>query len=300
MKRAISVFTAVLLVCLLVTPALAHYNNASYGYVPMSADAITINGVRDDVYEQGLRLEIYRQWADYGDDESATRGTAWLLWREGFLYIFAEITQNALQDQFDAEANQSNMPWEVDSLELFLDPTNDTTGNDAAQFRIDAWGYRSFENRFTGENSYGGDETSADGVFEGAAVISGANYTVEFRIPIEQGAGDAIGFLLQINDMHDFGRSMIFSGSSNGMSRSWEPAEFDYIVLSADEVTAVVAAEPEPEEAPAEEAPVVAEAAPAAEAEAAAPAPPTADPVTLAAFGALAAIAGAVIAKKRK
>ena len=247
MKKAISTIVAIILVCsLLVTPVFAYSGNASYGDIPKSADNIRIDGIKDDVYAHGLELELYRQWEDYGDDESETRGTAWVLWRDGFLYVFAEIRQNTLQDFDEAEGRQSGQPWEVDSLEIFLDPDN--AGDNSEQYRIDAWGYRSFENRFTGDNSYGGDENTADGFFEGAAVIDGTNYNVEFRIPITRGAGDALGFLLQINDMHDFGRSMIFSGSSIDEARSWEAMTYDYIVLSADEVTGAAAVEPEADE----------------------------------------------------
>jgi len=298
MRKAISVFIAILLVgSLMAMPVFAH-PNASYGDVPMSADEIIIDGIKDAVYEQGLRLELYRQWEGYGDPETDTRGTAWLLWREGYLYIFAEITQGYLQDVFEAEGRQSGEPWMTDSLEIFIDPMHE--GENSEQYRVDAWGYRSFENRFTGDNSYGGDETAADGFFEGAARIDGTNYNVEFRIPTTRGAGDAIGFLMQINYIGEFGdRSMIFSGSSNGEARSWEPFDYDHIVLSANVVSAAAAEEEAPEEYEAGEEDEADEYTPTPITGTAAP--QTADPVTFIALGTvIISAAGAVIAKKRK
>ena len=45
MKKFISLTTVVLLLfAILVTPALAHKDNASYGDVPKSADGITVDG----------------------------------------------------------------------------------------------------------------------------------------------------------------------------------------------------------------------------------------------------------------
>ena len=256
MKKTISLILAVLLLCvILITPVLAHKANKSYGDVPKSADAIKIDGEKDAVYDKGLKLDIFRQYEGYGDPETDTRGTAWVLWQDGFLYVFGEIKQSFLQDKAEAEEKQSGTPWECDSLEVFLDFTNEAEGGDCDQFRIDAWGYRSFEQRTTtGDNSYGGDASTADGVFEGAAKINGTSYNVEFKIPFQHPAasGSALGFLLQINDMTPDGpRAMVFPSSSTGESRSWEAGEYDFIVLTANEVTAVEAVPPPEPEQPA-------------------------------------------------
>ena len=302
MKKFISAVTVIfLLFALLAVPVLAHKDNASYGDVPKSADAITIDGDKDAVYDKGLKLEMSRQYEPFGDEETDTRGTAYVLWQDGFLYVFGEIKQSFLQDAGEAEEKQSGSPWECDSLEVFLDFTNEAEGGDCDQFRIDAWGYRSFEQRTTtGDNSYGGDASTADGVFEGAAKINGTNYNVEFKIPFQHpsGAGSNLGFLLQINDMTADGpRSMVFTSSSMGESRSWEAGEYDYIALSANEVTAVEAvAEPEPavgggEEAAAEVAPVIT---------AAVTAVPTGDAGMILAVLALLASAGVFALRTRK
>ena len=303
MKKAIAVLiVAVLMFSLMAIPAMAHKDNASYGDVPKSADAITIDGTKDAIYDKGLVVEMNRQYEGFGDAETDTRGTAWILWQDGFLYVFGEIRQSFLQDFSEAEDRQSGTPWECDSLEVFLDFSNESVGGDCDQFRIDAWGYRSFEQRTTtGDNSYGGDASTADGVFEGAAKINGTSYNVEFKIPFQHlaTAGTGIGFLLQVNDMTSDGpRSMVFSPTSTGESRSWEAGEYDYIVLSANEVTAVEPAAVEEEVPDAAGGGDVPEAPVVAPAPAPAPAPRTGD-AGLTALIALIAAAGIVIFKRK-
>ena len=247
MKKAIAILmTAILLFAILAVPVMAEKGNKSYGDVPKTKDAITIDAVKDAVYDKGLKLDINRQYDGEGIGDYGTSGTAWVLWQDGFLFVYAEVKQVFLQDKAEAEDRQSGQPWECDSLEVFLDFSNDAEGGECDQFRIDAWGYRSFEQRTTtGDKSYGGDYNTADGIFEGKAAINGTNYNVEFKIPFQHPAdkGAQIGFLLQINDMvaDGAGRSIVFSGSSSGESRSWQAQEFDYIVLSANEVSADVA-----------------------------------------------------------
>ena len=303
MKRIFVLIVSAMLICsLMVAPVLAFSGNGSYGEVPKSADAITIDGTKDAVYDLGLKLDINRKYEPYDwSPDTGSTGVAWIIWQDGFLYIYSEINK-AIGPLLSADEynNQSGEPWMTDSLEVFLDPPNE--GENSEQYRIDSTGWRSFENRFEGISSYNEDENAADGIFEGKARrIDSSNYAVEFKIPIAKGAGGDLGLLLQINEMWDDGaRSVIFTSSSNGESNSWEAYEYDYIVLSANEVTAVVAAEPEPELGagggdPAEiPAPVVEAPAPVA------PAPQTADPVSILVLGSLISAAGLVIARKRK
>lgn len=250
MKKILSLSTVVLLLfAILVTPVLAHKDNASYGDVPKSADAITIDGSKDAVYDKGLVLTVDLDKL-YGDDGCPAHGTAWLLWQDGFIYIYAEVNDPYIMPVADY-ADESGQPWMTDSLEAFLDPDNNLDGDEFDQFRIDAYGWRSFELRATGDraNSYGADENEADGIFEGKAKIAGGVYSVEFKIPTTKSAGANIGLLLQINDMNADGeRTLAFTRASKAEENqmSWVPANADYIVLSATEVTAVEAT-PEPE-----------------------------------------------------
>ena len=280
MKKTLAILTAaLLLLSLMAIPAAAHKANASYGDVPKTSDSIAIDGEKDAVYDKGLKLDIFRTQV-YDEEDTDTRGAAWILWSDGFLYIYSEIKDKTIVPVGDY-LDQSGQPWMCDSLEVFIDWANDEEGGDFDQFRIDAYGYRSFQTNITdGENSYGQEESAADGVFEGKAKFIDGGYAVEFKIPIQKGrgAGADIGFLFQINDMTDPDtRAMVFSGSSTGEAKSWVPAEADFIVLSAGEVTGVVEEEaaPPPEEeaapAPVEEAAPVAAVEPQTEVPAAAP-----------------------------
>ena len=234
---------AILLVCAMLIPAgalgaLANSANKSFGNVPESADAIAIDGVKDAVYDQGLRISIDKGQL-YGEAEPpSSSGVAWLLWQDGFLFVFAQITDPT---PFTPSADtQSNQPWWTDSAEVFLDPDNsastDTNDANAVQYRIDSTGYRSFEDRINGTNSYGGDAATANGVFDGAAVTTSTGYNVEFKIPITETAGGEIGLLLQINDIIADGvsREMVFPDQSilAESALNWTPVNWDYIVLS--------------------------------------------------------------------
>ena len=248
MKKIFSVVSAILLISsFLFMPVLAHKNNKSYGDVPKSKDAITLDGDKDAVYDKGLILPVDLDKL-YGDDGCSARGTAYLLWQDGFLYVFAEIKDPYVMPQGDY-VDQSGQPWMTDSLEVFLDPSNSLEDDAFDQYRIDAYGYRSFELRATGDraSSYNEDESVANGIFEGKAKLVSGGYNVEFKIPITKGAGSDIGMLLQINDMDDSGnRTLAFTRASAPVENemSWFPVNADYIVLSANEVTAASAVVP--------------------------------------------------------
>jgi hypothetical protein len=111
------------------------------------------------------------------------------------------------------------------------------------------------------------------------------------------GAGSAIGLLLQINDMLTAdNRAMVFSGTSTGEAKSWMAEELDFIVLSATEVTGVVPVAAVEEVPAAADAPAAATPAPAA----VAPAAKTGDAgiIVLAAVMMIAA-AGIVVFRKQ-
>ena len=255
MKKHIKAIIAVLLLAAIsITPVFAEKDNANYGNAPKSTDAITLDGVKDAVYDYGLMLPITRDGSYYYSltDNDGTKGTAWILWQDGFMYVYVEVTKDKTPilpytDGLDE--------WMYDSVEVMLDPDND--GSVTEQYRVDAYG------NLTG---------NAD--FEGAyRVIDSNSYAVEHKIPITKGAGADIGFLIQINMMWaDDDRSLVYPDSSTGEAKAWDQMNYDYIVLSADEVTAVIP------EAPVEEPPATEEPTPTPTAAASEPAPAPAVP----------------------
>ena len=277
------------------------------------------HGNKDEAFNTATPITVDRNRD--GDPDGAT-ALVYMVWSEAALYVFAEITDNHVYDQMGIVANA----WETDSFEVFVDMGDSepesiaplgNLGLRAMQYRIDRFGYPSsfpsdgdWGSQFLvgyGDNVAHGAGDNAD-IFEWAISGGGtasSNYSVKFRLfrhaPISPGE---VGIHFQINDRNEFGEQTVIWPDYGNTADSWEVEAYGFVTLVDEPAIAPAAAEPEPEapaaDEPAEEAPAVADAAPAAEAEAAQPAPPTADPVTLAALGSLIAVAGAVIAKKRK
>ncbi|MHC1695207.1 MAG: sugar-binding protein [Eubacteriales bacterium] len=244
-KSIIGIALVVLSVLMLSLPVLAVVEGVSYGDVPKWNEAITIDGTKDAAYDHALKLHQSRKHYE-AEPETSTNGDSYILWADGFIYVYGEITDAAVVAT--NEDIGSNTPWMADSLEVFLDPGND--GVDPMQYRIDYTGRPSFQ--FTDLNSYGQDASAANGIFEYSAVKTATGYSVEFKIPFTSTKiGEKIGLQLQINDMaDDVTRTCVFPPNSLG-GGSWDVTMYDYIVLADAPVIAT-----EAPAAPADDAPV--------------------------------------------
>lgn len=246
MKKPIIGFALIVLsVLMLSLPVFAVDGGVSYGDVHKWNEAITIDGTKDAAYDYALKLHQSRKHYE-AELETPTNGDSYILWADGFIYVYGEITDAALVPL--TEDIQSNTPWMSDSLEVFLDQGN--AGNTPLQYRIDYTGRPSFQ--YPDTNSYGQDASAVKGIFEYAAVKTATGYSVEFKIPYASGkVGEKIGFQLQINDMQDeTNRTCIFPTSSLSAG-SWDSTLYDYIVLANAPVIAT-----EAPVAPADNAPV--------------------------------------------
>jgi len=247
------ILTVIIAITAFTLPVLANSANKSFGNVPEATGTITVDGLKDAAYNSGLQIKIdIPEFSEGGTDgfigwsalSTTVSGTAWVLWQKGFLYVFCSVTDPTVipQSQY---TDESDIPWATDSVEVFLDPNNNTTDpydSTAIQYRIDAYGFLSFENRMNGTSSYGQDSSAAKGIFEGAAKITKAGYDVEFIIPITASMNNELGFEIQINDLQDDGtRVRVFpeismiAGEDQVSSDNiiWYPAMWDYIVLTA-------------------------------------------------------------------
>ncbi|MDD4773672.1 MAG: sugar-binding protein, partial [Eubacteriales bacterium] len=229
-------------------PVFAVEEGVSYGDVAKSPAVIVIDGEKDAAYDYALKIHQDRLHYE-NEPETATNGDSYILWDDGFIYVYGEITDATLVPT--TEDIQSNQPWMADSLEVFLDVDND--GVDPMQYRIDYTGRPSFQ--FTDQDSYGGDASAADGIFEYAAKVTDTGYAVEFKIPHASAKiGEKIGLQLQINDMADETiRTCVFPPNSLG-GGSWDVTMYDYIVLAdapVIEVPETAAPEAETDAAPA-------------------------------------------------
>jgi len=267
MKKFIAILTVtVLLISMMTVPTLAHKNNTKIGEVPKTADAITIDAIKDPVYDKGFIIsDMGARFLDE-DGLNEGRGTtakAWALWDDGALYVYAEVY---VADVFEVDENlQTNANWMCPSFELFIDLTNEDDDRAAIeQYRSDYTGYGSIDLSATeGVASYGNMD-AADGFIIAAGRIIDGGYAIEFKaINPKIKAGDC-GWLYQINDIFEDGtRAVLFQNSGKGVS--WDASTFDYVTLVNTTVTGV---EPEPEvveDTPADDAAPVADDKPAAE-----------------------------------
>jgi hypothetical protein len=226
MKKTLMSLACVILVSLLtIVPLFAVDTGVSYGNVAKSPSAIVVDGAKDAAYDYALVLHQSRKHFE-AEPDTATVGDSYLLWADGFIYVYGEITDATLVPT--TADIQSNTPWMVDSLEVFLDLGND--GVDPLQYRIDFTGRPSFQ--FVDKNSYAADASVCVGIFEYAAKTTATGYAVEFKIPFTGKVGDKVGLQLQINDMADAAvRTCVFPPNSLG-GGSWDVTMYDYIVLA--------------------------------------------------------------------
>ncbi|WP_162848510.1 endo-1,4-beta-xylanase [Paenibacillus nanensis] len=142
-----------------------------------------IDGTIDGIWSQTASIPINR----YQMAWQGANGTAKALWDNDYLYVLFEVS-NAELDKTSAN------PWEQDSVEVFLDQNNGKTTSyqeDDGQYRVN----------YDNETSFN-PASIAEG-FVSAAKVSGTNYTVELKIPLNDvtpAKGTKLGFDVQIND----------------------------------------------------------------------------------------------------
>ena len=162
-------------------PAEKEYQEGTASYGTPAVD-----GTEDAVWSRAEELPITR----FQTAHNGATGTARVLWDDRNLYVLIKV-QDTVLDQ------TSDLPYEQDSVEVFLDETNSKApsyGPGIGQYRVN------YENAATFN-----PESIAEG-FESAVVVNGTNYTVEMKIPfktITPANGSKIGFDAQINDAKD-------------------------------------------------------------------------------------------------
>ncbi|WP_339316711.1 endo-1,4-beta-xylanase [Paenibacillus sp. FSL R10-2734] len=151
-----------------------------------------VDGTVDAVWNDAAPMPINR----YQMAWQGANGVAKALWDDENLYIFVQVN--------DTQLNKSNInEYEQDSVEIFLDQNNAKTSfyqSDDGQYRVN----------FDNETSF--NPTSIAAGFESATHISGTNYTVEVKIPLQGITPDnetKLGFDVQINDAKDGSRQSV-------------------------------------------------------------------------------------------
>ncbi|MCL2814642.1 MAG: hypothetical protein FWD23_08585 [Oscillospiraceae bacterium] len=227
MKKLLAALLAGLLVVSALSMAVFAGDGDDYGPVAKTNETIVIDGEKDEAYGHlGLSIVINREVSDIG-----TQGVGTILWSDGFLYVFGEITDPAMIPP--EPDKQENTPWTCDSLEVFIDQNNTgDTAENVMQYRIDITGWPCTYNQ-GGLADYG--QANVGSQFEYAHKIVDGGYNVEFKIPISVGEGAQIGIQFQINDVQDADgtQQVVYSKNDKGESGSWTGESYGFITLGA-------------------------------------------------------------------
>lgn len=240
-----------------VMKANAHIDGGYLGDVPLTTEAIAIDGVKDPVYKNGLTVAVKFE-KNYAPVEAT--GVVTLLYSDGFLYAFYEVNDADLCEP-DPELQKSS-PWRTDSCEIFINEKNSASENDVIQYRIDCSGWPCTYTR-GGLADYGPGAASkhfefaeADkpgGTSSGSDLDkSGTGYCAEFKIPLEaaKNAGDAvkgfdspadtapveIGVNFQINDVNSSDGNLtwatVYSEYYGTGTDSWDVFAYPYVTIA--------------------------------------------------------------------
>lgn len=179
--RFTALIAAGLVAAMAICPVLAADGKKNYGSVAkVSGSALNIDGKKDELYSQGLNVKTEV-------NDGGISADAWLLWSDGYLYVYAEVADGT-RDTISADAKKSS-PWTADSFEIFVDDDNDGK-NYAMQYRVDSEGYGTWKDRNANKNYYTPDVIGND--FKFAAVDGEKSYSVEMRVPMNAGKGDRV------------------------------------------------------------------------------------------------------------
>lgn len=220
-------YTIILCSLIISLNVFASESGVSYGDVPSTDADIVIDAKKDDIYAKGLYMRLDRLLAPDGNDYG-TRGDAYIILKEKYLCIFVDVqTTDLIEPTADLQAST---PWNVESVEVFINEGNTDDNTVTVQYRIDTTGWPCVYTQ-TGQADYGADMVGDQ--FGYAAALTGTGYAVEFKIPLNTySEGTKIGFQFQINDPNEAGQVHVMSPSSLTAS-SWTAELYDYITIGA-------------------------------------------------------------------
>ena len=309
MKKVIALLLALILTAIPIT-VFAHSDNTNLGVIPKTATAPAIDGVKDDIYDQGLFIPIRNGHSATPDGGLGGGADAWLLWDDDSLYVFMKIDLAGFYSPDDYEDLQVDQPWALTTCEVLIDFANDS--DDAEQVCQVRMNDRGFPNvTFARSDPHrSGDECKP--YIDWGFTKTDNSYCAEFKIKMSEfrkgveavgvdfgsnfAAGKQLGLYVFSQECSEDGEQALFVSVPTDMSGNWVPANYDYITLGDNIVgVPVVVEEAAPagggEAADAEIAPVVAAAVTA-------PAARTGDSTMI--FVVLAiALAGAVVVTRR-
>ena len=146
----------------------------------VAADAIVVDGVKDDAYDFALAIDCKE--GEHGAVEGVLDGTVYLAYSDEYVYAFYEVYDPTVDEMGDDA-------WVSDCAEIFVDFAGGSSGT---QYRIIRDG--------TLSDGPGNINEAVTVDFEGAAGEMTDGYCVEFAVPVPADAGDSIGFMGFVND----------------------------------------------------------------------------------------------------
>ncbi|GAB2485637.1 hypothetical protein GCM10008929_08010 [Alkalibacterium psychrotolerans] len=175
-------------------------------------------GGLDDIWEQAEVLSIDRYQLAW----QGAQGVGRVLWDEDNLYVLIDVTTSSI----DVSAEE---PWEQDSVEVFLEESNDQAESyltGTSHFRVNTEGVESV-------GDWTENEMDSTRVFE-----TNEWYSVELAIPwvtLSPSAGDSVGFDLQINDAQSGSRESVAAWNDLSGQGYQNPSVFGELILLADQ-----------------------------------------------------------------
>lgn len=222
MKKNLSFVLAALLAAGALTSTVsAAPGTKSWGDVPKTSDKIVLDGKLDDVYKQGLKVDV-STIRETGKKDTA-KGTGYYLWDGEYIWCCIEVTDTELLK--NDPAKQTGNFWECDGIEIMYDLDNE--GKVYSKWSI--W----YEGEFVSKAKTSITDS------EVKTTYTDKSYTVEVKTKLTDGvkAGSLLGVNLLIDNMTSDGRVIVRAPQSAGAKEN-EVAKYDTVTLSDKIVTA--------------------------------------------------------------
>ena len=221
MKKYLSLAVAALLAAgALATTVSAAPGTKSWGDVPKTSDKLVLDGKLDDVYKQGLKVDV-STIRETGKKDTA-KGTGYYLWDGDYIWACIEVTDSELLP--NDEKKKTGNYWECDGIEIMYDFANEGK----VYSKWTCW-YEGFVSK----------AASSITDSEVKTTYTDNSYVVEIKTKLPDGvkAGSLIGANLLIDNMTSAGRVIVRAPQSANATEN-EVAKYDTITLSDKTVTA--------------------------------------------------------------
>ena len=183
-RRIISIFvtlTMLMALCATFTFSVSAAGNNPYICVPLSENAITIDGEKGTDYDKAVALPIERVIAMTDDTVEPTNGTAYIMWgKDQKLYFYVDVLDQDLSNSKDLIENFDFLPQNTDCVEIYAYYGN---GEPVVMYRATYDGVLYCQqNAHRGDTKLINEEGEFSKNFECAIKQTETGYAAEFKI----------------------------------------------------------------------------------------------------------------------